>query len=287
MNGLTHVALLQPPYRILENFGGSNRLRTLSGARGVALVWQVQTQSADADAEWLSRRPGGVALIAVLPPAGELATEVRLAHHVQRCRPCGILPHAPISPGDLAQVLRRPPTDLAAEATEYLTWRGIIHDSEMRQLLRRIFELSAELRSITALSRGMYLSRRALGRRLLKGGLPVPSRWLQIARILRVIGRLQNSDQSVFTIASEAGYPDGFSLSNQMQRVVGARPTSARRLLGWEWVLESWLRLEADQGGLTMGRLTASDGHQADLTYTRDRHDAAPTNLRREGQKEA
>lgn len=199
----------------------------------------------------MAARPGGLALVAVLPAPAEIETDPRLVHAVQRCRPAGLLPDAVVHPRDLAHVLRKPPADLAAEVTDYLSWRGLLQDSDTCHLLRRVFDLSSELRSITALSRGLYLSRRALGRRFMKAGLPVPSHWLQIARILRVTGRLQNSAESVFTIASDLGYPDGFSLSNQMHRMTGFRPTTVRQFLGWEWLFESWLRIEADRGNLT------------------------------------
>ena len=130
-------------------------------------------------------------------------------------------------------------------------WRGLTIDRETIRLIRRVIELSGELRSITALSRSMYLSRRALGRRFMTRGLPVPSHWLQLGRLLRVASRLQNSEASLFSIACDSGYPDGFSVSNQMHRLIGCRPSLARERLGWEWLVEAWLRKEADEGGLS------------------------------------
>jgi AraC-like DNA-binding protein len=100
-------------------------------------------------------------------------------------------------------------------------------------------------------------------------GLPVPSHWLQIGRILRVAIQLQNSGASVFAIASEAGYPDGFSLSNQMQRLIGVRPSFVREYLGWEWLLESWLRHEAEGGGLA-----PTSAH--DLGVSKGKHAGTP-----------
>jgi hypothetical protein len=61
---------------------------------------------------------------------------------------------------------------------------------------------------------------------------------------------MQSTEDTLFTIACDLGYPDGFALSNQMHRLVGIRPTSARDCLGWEWLIESWLRREAEEGGL-------------------------------------
>ena len=111
---------------------------------------------------------------------------------------------------------------------------------------------------MSGLSRSLYLSRRALGRRFLTRGLPVPSHWLHFVRILRTALRLQSTEDTLFTIACDLGYPDGFALSNQMRRLTGVRPTSARDCLGWEWLIESWLRQEAENGGL-LPQLFGSD----------------------------
>ena len=40
-------------------------------------------------------------------------------------------------------------------------------------------------------------------------------------------------------------------MSNQMQRLIGYRPSMVRESLGWEWLFESWLRREAESGGLS------------------------------------
>jgi len=200
----------------------------------------------------VAERPGGLALLIVLPPGADVTLDADVMGSVERARPHGILPfHPRPEPGDMAQVLRRPPADLGGEVTDYLTWRGIGVDRETAHVIRKIIDLSADLRSVSAVSRGLYLSRRALGRRLLSRGLPVPSHWLQAARLLRVASRLQNSDATVSSIAVELGYPDGFSVSNQMERLFGCRPTEARERLGWEWLVEAWLRREAELGGLS------------------------------------
>jgi AraC-like DNA-binding protein len=170
---------------------------------------------------------------------------------VEATRPQAILPdHEAVALEDLAQVLRRPPEDLGADVTEYVTWRGVALDRETSRLLRKTLALSADLRSVSALSRSLYLSRRALGRRLLSRGLPVPSHWLHFGRLLRVAIRLQNSSDSVLSIGYEVGYADAFSLSNQMHRLTGFRPSEVREYLGWEWLLEAWLCEEARTGGL-------------------------------------
>jgi AraC-like DNA-binding protein len=204
-----------------------------------------------------------MSLLVVLPPGREVASDSEVMNSVERSRPYGILPfHPRPDPADLAQVLRRPSVDLGSEVTDYLTWRGLGVDRDTAHVIRRIIDLSSELRSVSAMSRSLYLSRRALGRRLMSRGLPVPSHWLQAGRLLRAASRLQNSDSTISSIATDLGYPDGFSLSNQMERLFGCRPSEAREHLGWEWLLEAWLRREADEGGLTptsMRRATTVD----------------------------
>lgn len=251
------LTLLTHPYDELEPLEPSvSEVRTRGREPGSALVWCMGVRGGHGTGGLVRSRPGGLALLVVLPPDAQLMSASGLAMKLHEVRPHGILPYHPgPTPSELSQVLRRPPVDLASEVTDYLRWRGLGIDRDTIQLLRRILDLSAELRSITAVSRSMYLSRRALGRRLTIRGLPVPSHWLQVGRLLRVAIRLQNTDATVASVAFEHGYPDGFSLSNQMERLLGHRPSDVRQRLGWEWLVESWLRQEAEAGRL---RLTAA-----------------------------
>lgn len=245
--------LLTPPYRRLHPLSGSRRqLKELGRTPGSALIWAPPTRRIAPDHLTLARnRPGGMALILVLPPADQLPDATRLLRIAEESRPAAVLPHhgAP-SAREMAETLRRPPEDLPAEVTEYMRWRGLRLDRETARLVRKTVELSAELRSVSALARSLYLSRRALGRRFMVRGLPVPSHWLHFARLLRVVLRLQQSEESVLSVGFGLGYPDGFSLSNQMVRLTGIRPSQARTRLGWEWFMEAWLRKEAETGGL-------------------------------------
>ena len=248
----TPLSLLSPPYEGIRPVGGGIRQLKMEGRRpGCALVWEMGQGIHPQDAGVVRARPGGLPLLVVLPPAEDLSRDSGLIRLLEEVRPQGILPHheAPTAE-DLACVLRQPPDDLGSEVTEYLRWRGIGLERDMNRLVRRIVTLSTDLRSVSALARSMYLSRRALGRRFMARGLPVPSHWLHFARLLRVAIRLQNCEESVLSVGYELGYPDGFSLSNQMARLTGHRPTEARMCFGWEWLIEAWLRQEAETGGL-------------------------------------
>ena len=246
------LSLFVPPYRLIETVTDTATLSArLRGTPGAALIWCLEEGDWGASFDFVRTRPGGVALIVVLPRSESIGRNPDVLHIVELCRPHSILPfHPEPNPNDLRSLLCRTPDDLAIEVTDYLAWRGITVDSDTRRLIRRTIELAGEIRSVSGLSRSLYLSRRALGRRFLTRGLPVPSHWLHFGRILRAALRMQSTDDTLFTIACDLGYPDGFALSNQMYRLVGIRPTSARDCLGWEWLIESWLRREAEFGGL-------------------------------------
>ena len=245
--------LITPPYRNFVPLSAPREfLRDGIGLKGSAVVWLVETGELNTNLEIACQRPAGVVLILILPPASSLSIEVDLLEIIGRCRPSAIVPHhEDVDPEDIRALIRRPPSDLPVDFTEYLAWRGIRVDRGTRRIIRSTVELSRHVTTIASLSRAVYLSRRALGRRFVSRGLPVPSHWLQFSRILRAVLRLQNSYESLHTVACALGYPDGFALSNQMNRLTGVRPSTARRCLGWEWLIECWLSKERQNGALT------------------------------------
>jgi AraC-like DNA-binding protein len=170
---------------------------------------------------------------------------------MERCRPHSILPYQKeIDTGEITAALRRFPADFALQVADYLTWRGIEADLDTRRLIRKTLELSESLRTVSGLARALYMSRRALGRRFMTRGLPVPSHWLHFGRLLRAAVQLQDPLSSLVEVARSLGYPDAFSLSNQMSRLTGLRPSIMRECFGWEWIVETWLRTEAADGGI-------------------------------------
>ena len=247
--GRKPVLMLGPPYRHLKAVSLADPARPQEG--GWVLTWNLGSERWSDGEQVVADRLAGTSLVIILPDGNDRLSVLRVLRLIERTRPQAVLPHheGP-SPREIASVVRRPPTSLASSVTDYLEWRGIPLDPGTRNIVRRTLELSDRIQTITALARHLYMSRRALGRRLLGQGLPVPSHWLQIARILRVAIKLQNSDASLFSAATSLGYPDGFSLSNQMKRLCGVRPLEARRRLGWEWLFETWLAREAGRGTL-------------------------------------
>lgn len=246
------VSLLGPPYEEFKPWRTGSELRSEDGGGGWVAVWELGHRDWEIAYEVVRDRPGGLPLVLVLPEGSQIESVARLLRVIEACRPSTVLPfHETPKAREVASLVCRPPTSFPTEITDYLAWRGLSLDPGTSRIVRRIVELSDVVQTITALSRGLYMSRRALGRRFLSRGLPVPSHWLHVIRVLKAAVKLQNTDASLFSVACSLGYPDGFSLSNQMHRLCGIRPTQARERIGWEWILEAWLVKESEEGGLT------------------------------------
>ncbi len=269
------VFLFGPPYRHLQAADRADPVQLREG--GWAMLWNLGHGGWREEQEAVSRRLAGISLVIILPSGDDQLSVLRILRAIEQTRPQAVIPyHRVPSPGEIASLLRRPPTSLASSVTEYLEWRGIPLDPVTRNIIRRTVELSDRVQTITALAKNLYMSRRALGRRLMNQGLPVPSHWLQIARILRATIKLQNSDDSLFRVATALGYPDGFSLSNQMSRLLGVRPLEAREKLGWEWLFETWLAREARRSTISGDIVRARPSIIAPEATEAGETDAAP-----------
>ena len=267
------VLLFGPPYRHLQAVDRADFVQPREG--GWAMLWNLGREGWREGKKAASGRLAGISLVIILPSGDDQLSVLRILRVIEQTRPQAVIPyHRVPNSGEIASVMRRPPTSLASCVTEYLEWRGISLDPVTRNVIRRTVELSDRVQTITALAKNLYMSRRALGRRLTNQGLPVPSHWLQISRILRATIKLQNSDASLFRVATALGYPDGFSLSNQMSRLLGVRPLEARERLGWEWLFETWLVREAQRGTISADivdarpsiiALESTDGGETDV----------------------
>lgn len=249
----TAFSLFAPPYtRLLpladdEDFPAHPRT-----FRGAALIWNLSQGDSANHLSRAASRPGGLPLLVVLPPTPLVARlPSPMLRLVEETRPQALLPAVPSPLPHELRLLLCPAGRLeAGELVDYLWWRGLLLDRDTRALVARLFALSAEVTTLSEAARSIYLSRRALGRRFHDRGLPAPSRWLQFFRLLRAALFAQGSTRTLAEIAEALGYPDAFTLSNQMDRLVGVRPSLVRDRLGWEWFFEMWLRQEAELGHL-------------------------------------
>ena len=249
------LAVFGPPYDSFANIDLTWRPPSIP-ARGLSLIWWLADGRAqEADFHWLHDRPQSLPLFVVLPPARHVADSLPLLNYIQALQPRAVLPTSRlVAPDYLRTLLTSPPENLGVAVTDHLKRRNLLRDDRLRREVRRVFDVAPEVSSVSRLSKRLYTSRRTIGRHFLEHGLPVPGHWLQFARLMHVVVRLQNDPASVFRIVSSAGYPDGFAMSNQMKRLMNCRPSEVRQLLGWEWVVESWLSREALLGGIDLDR---------------------------------
>ncbi len=249
------LCLLRPPYGLPETIDVAWRPRPHElPLPGHALVWSPRAGSRGDTLERMIDRPAGLPLFLVLPPPGQVHEVVPALGRLHELAPRAVLPDGPLAEIDAIQALltthARP---LAVEVTEYLLRRRLMPAASLAAV-RQVLELAGSTRSITALCRRMYLSRRTLGRHFELEGIPVPSHWLQMGRLLHVAARLQRERATAFRAAVGVGYPDGFTMSNQMKRLLGVRPTEVRDCLGWEWIVEAWIKAETAHGGFARER---------------------------------
>lgn len=246
------LSLFKPPYDRLIPCGPDviSGLTDHDQWKGCALVWEL-TGKADqiGDFELLRQKAYGLPLLVLLPPPQDIASVLDFIPVVRLLVPRMILPFGMLnSPYRLRQILALPPRTLAGAVTDHLVRRGLLRTRKGIREFQRIMELAPDTSSVDMLSRRMYTSRRSLGRHFVATGMPVPSHCLHFARLMNVAATLQRDEDPVFRVATRFGYPDGFTLSNQMKRLIGYRPSEVRALLGWEWIVEAWLRQEGIDG---------------------------------------
>ena len=246
------TTLLLPPYESLTPLTEAAECPT----RGVAVIWKpTDATSQRSEWDWLADRPACVSLVIVLPPPAAIQPAVPLLRNASLLRPRGVLPNSALSDVEpIKLLLANGPRDLVSMAVAHFSHHGILRNQKVRALIAKIFELAPTSPSISKLARRMYTSRRTLGRYFDLNGLPVPSHWLQLARLLYVCALIQEKrDVPIFRAAVQLGYPDGFTMSNQMKRLIGCRPSDARDNLGLSWIIEEWLQRERAAGRLTVG----------------------------------
>ena len=241
------LSLFAPPYTDLQPI--STNWTPTEPSVGHALIWRPTADGiAERELDFVEARPRGYSLAIVLPAPDDIASIAQHLHRLGTLRSQAVLPSVGMldQPPFIKSALAIMPRGLSEQVGFYLDRHCIVIDRKARREIRRIFELAPKVGTISKLCREMYTSRRTLGRHFEAEKLPVPSHWLQFARILHVVLRSHSERTAFFRLATSVGYPDGFTLSNQMKRMTGFRPSEIRGLYGFEWLLETWLKREAD-----------------------------------------
>lgn len=245
--------LFRPPYREwdLQDSGWSpDPFGQTAMEPGAALVW-LMAPVGDIYPQFdrVADRPRWLPLFVVLPEPEDVVPLAELLRSVPDLGPRGVLPSVGRGLGGaIRSLLRAPPRSLSMVVADQLEAAGVIEDEETRERVETIIGVAPHTPSIERLAHRLCQSRRTLGRHFHDRGLPVPSHWLQFARILHVAIQLQNTSTNMSRVAGRFGYRDGFTMSNSMKRLTGYRPSFVRDHFGWEWLVEAWLREEGVGG---------------------------------------
>lgn len=236
--------VFRPPYRSCESISPGWRPEAL--IPGGSVAWfMAPTADVYGELEWLRDRPAGLPFFVVLPEPEDIVPLASILRRIPDLSPRGVLPAGgPGTEGALRTLLGAAPPSLPQAATDHLARVGVVADVETRTRVETIFASAPHVSSIEQLARKLCQSRRTLGRFFNDRDLPVPSHWLQFARLLHVAVHLQNTSATINRVSSRFGYPDGFTMSNSMKRLLGYRPSFVREHLGWEWLVQAWLRGE-------------------------------------------
>lgn len=253
MSTMQSLFWLEAPYDTFRYIDRAGKLDLISP--GTAVVWFITPTGVQSDElEWVASRPRGVSLAVILPPANEIGLIAPFLYQIGDLHPNAVLPMGGLTtPRHVRSALSGLPRNLPFAVASYLWRHRLVTNVKARSEITRIFELAPRTSTINRLCRDLYLSRRTLGRHFESCALPVPSHWLQFARLLHVVLRAQSERLAVFKIALSAGYPDGFTLSNQLKRMTGFRPSEIRGFVGFEWLVDSWLDLERQRRGNSTG----------------------------------
>jgi AraC-like DNA-binding protein len=134
------------------------------------------------------------------------------------------------------------PIDLATDVVEWLSLRRPTLPPQLTDLIRKIFAHAPARGAEQQLFSEIGESTRTARARCRKLALPPPSAWLQVARGIDAALSLQRTRSTpLLDLAVDLGYSDHSALSHQLMRMFGTPPSVIREMLGWEWLLESWL----------------------------------------------
>jgi AraC-like DNA-binding protein len=142
--------------------------------------------------------------------------------------------------------LQRSLTDPAAFAEDLPRWLALRLPgvpTPVTALITELVLLSPRYGEVSALLASLGHAERTVRTWFRRAGVPGPGKWLAMAHCTRAALRMQAEPTApLLALAVECGYSDHSSLSRQCLRLFGVRPGRIRGLLGWEWLVDRWLK---------------------------------------------
>lgn len=140
------------------------------------------------------------------------------------------------------------PIDFPGDLEEWLALRGAVLPPALVRLVREIAGLAPRCTGVRPLLATLGWHERTARAWCHRAAVPGPGKWLAVLRALHAALRLQHDPGiPLLTVAVDGGYSDHSSLSRQMLRLFGARPGAIRATVGWEWLLDRWIRRQASE----------------------------------------
>jgi AraC-like DNA-binding protein len=188
----------------------------------------------------LTRRWQSCPVVVFLEMSAEEA--ILVSARLSAARPRAVVGIGPEMPTVLRDVLTDP-NRLGSEVVDWLHLRQIRLNPNQADLLEKIFASAAEHGELTSLLELYRIPQSSARFRLRKRGLPSPNRWFQVARAVHAALRLQaRPEASVAAVAHQLGFVDHSALAHLLRRSLNLTANQIRGTLGWEWLLDRWLR---------------------------------------------
>ena len=135
------------------------------------------------------------------------------------------------------------PTNLADDIGEWFTLRTPGVAPPVVALATEVVRLAPRFGEVSALLASLGHAERTVRTWFRRAGVPGPGKWLAAAHATRAALRMQAEPAApLLALAVECGYSDHSSLSRQCLRLFGVRPGRIRGMLGWEWLMDRWLK---------------------------------------------
>lgn len=239
------IALIRPPYDRLEHQAGWSVADARATPPGLVVGLPIETPVEDyarLDRTLRELRERSPATPVVLLLRLGVEESLYVTAHSARMGVRAVVPAG----APLRESLRRSLTDgsaLAEDVVEWLGLYGVRLSPLVSSLVLQLFALAPRHETLTGLLAEVGVPETSARFRMNKKRLPPPSRWYQAARALHAALRMQAEPETcLLRLAHSLGYADHSALSQLVYRSFGVRPGAVRGTLGWEWLMERWVR---------------------------------------------